>query len=185
MRWRLALRRAVSGPQLSGRETKRSGAQNYQKRLWGGWRFGIACVVLMQMRGRERTCSKYSWGLAASVLIHYSRELSGGSRCRPALPQVPWNEQCDLTHGAAAGTHTKKLVPNTNGRQVWCVCYVRFRGHVVQHWRATTLGLVCFSKFTLLLFLPNCFKKTRLCPGHVFVVSLKCVFAFDIHESVI
>jgi hypothetical protein len=106
--WRLAFRRAASGSQWGARETERSGAKNYQKWLWGGWRFGIACVVLMQMRSRDRTCPKYSWGLAASVLLQWQGAQWWVSLRAGTPTRFHGMNSGDLAHGVRRHTHEKK-----------------------------------------------------------------------------
>lgn len=113
-----------SGTQLSGRETERSGAKNYQKRPWARvgrlasrslclcrWGAGIGHVP--SIPGDEQM------ELGGFGAFAQAGGLSGGSRCLPTS-SMEWTATSALmypwTQSPSRHTHVKKkrLVPNTN-----------------------------------------------------------------------
>jgi hypothetical protein len=119
--WRLAFRCAASGSQSSGRETERSGAKNYQKRL-------------RRLAIWHRVRCAHAWGAGTghvpSIPGDYEqlrcfcsgRELDQwwvSLRVDSPTSSMEWTVV--ISPMEPAGTHMKKkLLPNTNGRYRLC-----------------------------------------------------------------
>jgi hypothetical protein len=137
----------------------------------------------MQMRSRDTTCSKYySWGLAASVLLHWQ-----GAQWWVSLPAGSPTSSMECTVLISPlepdGWHTHEKSSNT--KYQWKPCLVCMLCQIQRPCCAalasycTRLGFLFKIQSTPILFLclsTFVLRDNRLGPGVMYVsVSKKCV----------